>query len=294
MPYCSKCGAKLDQDAKFCPKCGTVASPPVPKSERKEILGKQKRRMSTLTVILVVLLAVVVIVAAAVALALVLGVWQPFGQVIGSEDLVTQDRFFSDFSAVEVRSGFEVEITQSSIYSIKITADDNVLDYIEVSKTSDKLTIRLKWGYIYRNVTLRAKITMPELNELKLSSGTSCKLKEFSTSNEFIVELSGGSHLSGEFTTSQNVRFTLAEGAYLSIDGAANSLDIRASLGSHLELSDFMVHDATVNLSNGSSATINLDGRLDGDLSGGSNLKYLGNPTTIDVNTSGGSTVGPQ
>lgn len=28
MPYCSKCGAEISKDAKFCPKCGTPVSPP--------------------------------------------------------------------------------------------------------------------------------------------------------------------------------------------------------------------------------------------------------------------------
>jgi len=52
------------------------------------------------------------------------------------------------------------------------------------------------------------------------------------------------------------------------------------------------VVNADVSLSGGSRATINLDGRLDADLSGGSNLLYIGDPTMGDINTSGGSTVG--
>lgn len=78
------------------------------------------------------------------------------------------------------------------------------------------------------------------------------------------------------------------------LDGVANDLTISGSGGSHLGLSEFTVHNATVNLSGGSHATVNLDGILDGDVSGGSHLKYVGNPTTVDVHTSGGSTVGPQ
>ena len=54
----------------------------------------------------------------------------PFGRVVGSENLVTKEKDFSDFTIVEVGSGFEVEITQSSSYSINITADDNMFDYI--------------------------------------------------------------------------------------------------------------------------------------------------------------------
>ena len=54
MPYCSKCGAELDKDAKFCPKCGTVVGPPVARPER--------RRLSTLAIALIVLIVVAAIV----------------------------------------------------------------------------------------------------------------------------------------------------------------------------------------------------------------------------------------
>ena len=292
MPYCSKCGAEIDKDATFCAKCGTPAGPPATRPERRRIQREQRKPMSTLTLVLIVLLAAVVVVAAVLTAAFFLGAWHPLGQVVGSENLVTQEKIFTGFSVVDVGSSFEVEITQSSSYSIKITADDNVLDYVEVSKTSDTLTIRLKWGYSYQSVTLRAKITMPELHELELSGGTHGTTEGFSSSHEFVAELSGGSHLSGDFTTSGDAQFTLSGGSHLSeLDGAANDLRISASSGSHLDLSDFPVHDANVNLSGGSHATINLDGRLDADLSGGSHLLYIGDPTIGDIDTSGGSTV---
>ena len=293
MPYCSKCGAELDKDTKFCPKCGTTVGPPVAKPERRRIKREQRRPMSTLTIALIVLLVVVVVVAAVVAVVL-LGFWQPFGRVVGSGNLVTEEKDFSDFTIVEVGSGFEVEITQSSSYNINVTADDNLFDYIQVSKTGDTLTIRLKWGYSYQSVTLRAEITMPELYELEFSGGTHGTVEGFSSSHEFVVELSGGSSLIGDFTTSGDAQFALSGGSHLiELDGAANDLRISASSGSDLELSDFHVHNADVNLSGGSRATINLEGRLDADLSGGSHLRYIGEPTMGDIQTSGGSTVAP-
>lgn len=250
--------------------------------------------ISTLAIALIIIIVVGSVVTVVVA-AVLLGFWNPFGQIVGSGTFDTEKKDFTDFTIVEVGWGFEVEISQSDSYSINITADDNMFDHIEVSQTGDTLTIGLKWGYGYQSVTLRAEITMPELYELKFSGGTHGTVEGFTSSHEFAVDLSGGSRLSGDFTTSGDARFTLSGGSHLiGLDGAANDLRVSASGGSGLELSDFSVHDASVNLSGGSSATVNLDGRLDGDLSGGSHLKYVGNPTTVDVNTSGGSTVGPQ
>jgi hypothetical protein len=92
--------------------------------------------------------------------------------------------------------------------------------------------------------------------------------------------------------TSGDAQFALSGGSHLrDLDGAANDLRISASSGSHLDLAEFLVHDASVNLSGGSHATINLDGRLDADLSGGSHLFYIGDPTMGDIDTSGGAII---
>ena len=68
-------------------------------------------------------------------------------------------------------------------------------------------------------------------------------------------------------------------------------LEKLASSGSQSDLSDFSVHNPNIELSGGSRATINLDGILDADLSGGSNLSYVRDPTLRDIVTSGGSKI---
>ena len=278
---------------------------------------KKRGAISTLTIVLIVIIVVVAV--AATVLFFLSRFWpspwpspSPPGRVIGSGNLVTEEMDFSDFTIVEVGSAFEVEITQSDSYSVSITADDNLFDYIEVFRTGDTLTIRLKSGYSYQwPLTLRAEITMPELYELELSGATRGTVEGFSSSHKFVlglsgassltmvdisagdieIDLSGASSVTGGITASGDAHFTLSGGSTVGLEGVANDLLIGASGASNLEISDFPVHNANVNLSGASRATVNLDGRLDADLSGGSHLIYIGEPTLGDINTSGGSTV---
>lgn len=232
-------------------------------------VGKTRSAISNLALVMIVAVVAVVVV-----LAVYFSGYLPFslGPITGSGKLVTKEKTFSDFTIVDAEKGFEVEITESSSYSISVTADGNVINRITVSKKGDTLFIGLKPGD-YRSVTLKAKITMPEFNELQLSGGSHGLVTGFS-SDEFVLGLSGGSHVE--------------------MEGAANDLTISASGGSSLDLSGFTVTDAKVNLDGGSRGTINLDGRLDANLSGGSHLLYIGEPTMGDINISGGSTVNPQ
>ena len=61
MPYCSKCGAKLDEDTKFCPICGTPVGPPVAEPERRR---KERRPIRILAIVLIAIIVIAAVVAA--------------------------------------------------------------------------------------------------------------------------------------------------------------------------------------------------------------------------------------
>ncbi len=258
--------------------------------------GEERKPISAVTIVVVGVVAAVVAVAATVFVLWWVwgGSFQPLGLVTGSGNLVTEEEDFSDFTAVSVGYAFDVEISRSSSYNVNITADDNLFEYIEVSKTGNTLSIGLRWGHSYRSVTNRAEITMPDLQRLDFSGATHGSVEGFSVSHNFVAMLSGASSLGGGYTTTGDAEFYLSGGSFLELDGGATDLLISASGGSQLELSEFPVQDAGVTLSGASSATVNLDGRLDASLSGASSLLYVGSPTLGDINVSGGSSVGPK
>ena len=232
------------------------------------------------------------------------------GIVKGSGDLVTEEMDFRDFTQVEVGHAFEVEITRSDSYHVSITADDNVFEYVQVSKKGRTLKIGLKPALHYVSTTLRAEITMPDLYELYLSGATRGAVQGFSSSHEFILDLSGASRLDVNEMSAGDIRFDISGASKVSGDitagdagfdvsgastvqlqGSADDTIIEASGASRVELDNFPVNNADIKLSGASRGTVNLDGRLNADLSGASKLSYIGEPTMGDIETSGGSTL---
>ena len=253
---------------------------------------------------------VIVAVLAAVLLTSVLLVGCVGGPVVkGSGNLATAKFDFSDFTRVEVGSAFEVEIDQSGSYSISVTADDNLFDYILVSKQGSTLKIRLKSAsYIATNT--KAEITMPQLRGLELSGASKGTISGFSSTENLKVEVSGASSLelvdissgdaklsiSGASSVKGNLKtgdidFDVSGASTVELEGSAKDIDVDASGASHVKLADFSVRNADVTLGGASNGTVNLDGRLDAGLSGASHLKYIGEPTMGNINTSGASTL---
>lgn len=240
----------------------------------------------------IIIVIAIVVVVAVISTVLALRGW-PRG-LVGSGNLETEVYAFSDFTEVEISSAFEFEIEQSSSYSVNVTADDNVMDYLQVSKDGQTLKIGLRTGLgIFLgpvSVTLRASVTMPQLGGLTASGASRGTVSGFTSAEDLDITVSGASRVTGDITAG-NVEFGISGASTIQLEGSASDIDANVSGASRLNLEAFTVDNADVNLSGASSGTVNLDGRLDANISGASTLWYIGEPTMGDISTSGASTV---
>jgi hypothetical protein len=249
--------------------------------------------------------------------------------VSGSGNLVTEQFDYADFDSIVVATIFEVEISQSDTYSISITADDNIMEYVIITKTGDTLQVRLKQGYNYRSVTAIAKISLPDIKGLEMSGATEGILKEFNTSNQIAIDVSGASELeiqdlnagivyidvSGASTVTANLICTVADfdvsgastatgtiacgdaefnisgASTMNVTGSGQDLISEVSGASDLKLDNFTVGNVDIEVSGASDAVVNMDGTLNATVSGASSLYYIGSPVMGDIDISGASSV---
>lgn len=212
--------------------------------------------------------------------------------VTGSGDLETRDMELSGFSTVIVSHAFDVEIAEADSYSVRITTDDNLFEYLSVKTSGSTLFISLVSGN-YIRTTQKATITMPDLRDLRLSGASDVEISGFRSSHSVDFHLSGASHVSGDIEMGDS-KLSLSGASRIELEGSADDITIGASGASDVRLADLSVVNAKVNLSGASDASVNASGRLDGSLSGASGLEYRGSPTLGSISASGGSTIGSQ
>ncbi len=210
----------------------------------------------------------------------------------GSGNVVTEDYEFADFASVEVLNVLDAEIVQSDSYSVTIRADDNILDLIKVSKNGETLSVRMRQGFtISTEVTLEARITMPDLEALGLSGASSATVSGFRSEDQIDIEVSGASNLDGDLEA-ERIDLDVSGASRVTLTGSAAEATIVVSGASNLDLAEFIVDTAEVMLSGASGASVNVEERIDPvDVSGASRLRYLGDPSLGDVSTSGASTL---
>lgn len=220
---------------------------------------------------------------------------------------VTRSYDLTDFTIIEIGHAFKLEVTPADTYSITINASESLFEHIKVTKSGDRLEISIDRLFFHFNRSPRAKITMPELRGLHLSGASEGNVTGFRSSQDFVLTLSGASELDldmemGAFESeitgasklsgylkATNSDIELSGASEIELGGSGGNTRIDASGASQINLADFTVNDADIDFSGASDGSLDINGRLDVNLSGGSVLEYTGNPTLGDFDLSGGS-----
>src|SRR5208283_826151 len=113
----------------------------------------------------------------------------------------------------------------------------------------------------------------------------------FSSTDPFAANLSGASSLVMTNFKAGNLTIELSGASSLTAHGSANGLVSALSGASGLNLSNLPVNDAGMTLGGASHAQIDVNGRLDANLSGASSLEYSGSPTLGNISASGFSSI---
>lgn len=208
----------------------------------------------------------------------------------GSRNILTQNAELSGFNKVNISHSFDVVITKGDSFSVVYSVDDNLLEHLMIYTAGNILYLGLESDYNYRNVTLQAEITCPDITDIELSGASKIELHDFAFAHDFLFELSGASNLQGDLECN-NLYGDLSGASRVELTGRGNNINIESSGASSLRLGDFWGNDATLNLSGASMTYLNVVGTINADLSGASILYYYGSPTLGRLNISGGSNV---
>ncbi len=220
---------------------------------------------------------------------------------------ITMHYVFTDFTRIEIGHAFELEIIPADTYSVQIVAGENVLDRIKVEQTGDKLEIGMDSLFFHSYRSPRVKITMPVLRGLYLSGASEGSVTGFRSSDNFeltlsgaseldmdmetgafVSEISGASEISG-YLTATSCDIDLSGASQIKLSGSGGNIRLEASGSSEVTLANFTVNGADISFSGASDGSLDINGRLDVDLSGSSTLEYSGNPTLGELDLSGGS-----
>jgi hypothetical protein len=210
--------------------------------------------------------------------------------VRGNGNVLTENRNLnSNFNEVQVQQGIQVYLTQDNTTTLKVEADENIIDLLKTEIKDNKLKIYFEKN-VYKASSKKVFVSVAEISKISTSSGATVKTENTFTTNTLKLESSSGSSIK-VYVNAHEISSSSSSGANINIYGKSKDFYASASSGSAIDADQLETLNATAKVSSGANINIHVSGKLIANASSGGDIDYEGNPTEIDKNTSSGGSV---
>mgnify|MGYP000172374271 CR=1 FL=1 len=192
-------------------------------------------------------------------------------------------------TAIAASHGADVIVDPTLVASeMRVTTHTDIFDILECDIKNETLSIGLTSNSL-RAKTFEVRIPILAYKDIAVSGGSDFKWNNC-TAEELSIAASGGADVD---ITSQSSKIYLevSGGADAEISGRCITLVVAASGGADADLDELISDNVRVDASGGADVTVHATHSLVVEASGGADVSYKGNPTTKDIERSGGADV---
>lgn len=225
-------------------------------------------------------------------LSLFLSACNMFGERMhGNGNVKSVTRQADHFSSVSVSSNINLHIKQDSGWSVRVEADENLLEFIETEVNGSVLEIKVAKSFeLEPSRSINVYVTAPEFAGLKASGASEIKSDaKITASGTLDIDVSGASNIILDLK-SPRVEAELSGASKATLRGETKDFSLRGSGASEFMGFELMAENTDVDVSGASNGDVFASVNLKADASGASNVRYKGSPT-VSSNTSGAGSV---
>jgi len=204
-----------------------------------------------------------------------------WGQTRGNGNVITKTRDIDeDFTGVRGSSGLDVYLEKGTENKVVVEADENLHDLIITEVNNGFLKIKTSSG-ISRAKAKKVYVTYTDLDALEASSGADVISNSIIRADKLSLSSSSGADLEVEIDA-REVTAKTSSGADLKVLGRAKYFTADASSGSDLNAKELLVQKCRAEATSGADITVNVKEDLDAKASSGGDIRYYGDPMTVN------------
>jgi hypothetical protein len=210
----------------------------------------------------------------------------------GNGNIQNQDRKVTEnFTVIKASEGLDVFVTQASQASIKVEADENVINLIKTDIKNGVLKIHTDQNI--GRATKSVYISLPKITKLTASSGADLIGKSEIKSDYLEIDASSGADIVVQIDANE-VDLDASSGSDIRVSGTVKRLTADASSGSDIKAGDLIAINGKASASSGADILLYVTQNLTANASSGSDIKYIGNPKSVSKNKSVSGSVSHQ
>ncbi len=209
----------------------------------------------------------------------------------GSGHVITEERSVSGFTQVNLAGSGDLILTQGDQESVKVEAEDNLMQYIRTEVKGDTLYayIHSDGIILHQNRPIKYYVTVKDIKSLEVYGSGNITSDEIQSDNlDLTVHGSGDISLDKLAATSVTIDISGSGNCDIAGKVTSQSLDLKGS--GDYDVEKLESQSATVEITGSGNATIWAKDEITGRISGSGNLDYYGQPK-LSVSTYGSGSV---
>lgn len=212
-------------------------------------------------------------------------------KIRGNGNMKVENRTISSFDAVYVSGNTDIYVKQDSIFSVRVEADENLMEYIITELDGSTLKIRSRDGVNLKSSrSIKVYVSAPTFKHFKASGACDIFSENKITSSEAIaINISGASDVKMDLMAPQ-IETDLSGAGSLTLSGQTKDFKVDGSGSTDIKCFDLLAENVDVKISGAGNANVFASVKLDLRISGAADVRYKGNPT-VNKQISGAGSV---
>lgn len=213
------------------------------------------------------------------------------GNYVGNGKVITTSLPVSGYTAVKNMSSAHIRLHQDLTRSVKVTIDENLLEFLDIHVENGTLVVALLPGKsLYRYTKFTVDVSMPSLTGLGIyGSGEIALVNDFS-GRSIALTIAGSGDIEGELEYDE-VKASIMGSGSIRINGSAESFEGSIGGSGSIQARSFSAEDAELSIRGSGSMTLKVESSLDARIFGSGSIYYYGNPRVSIVDAGSGRLV---
>jgi uncharacterized protein YcfL len=203
-----------------------------------------------------------------------------------------EKRSVTAFTGIEVSNAITVYVSQGNEDAVAVSCSDADKTKKIITEVKDGILNIYMERSFWSNSNFKAKayVSIKNIQKLQASGASTIKITEGITCNNLDIKASGASGIKGTINCDK-INMQASGASTVNIEGSCNNAQLKASGASDIKGFNFIIKNGKIDASGASNVGVTVNGELTAEASGASDIKYAGNPTNTNVNSTGASSI---
>lgn len=202
----------------------------------------------------------------------------------------SETRQLGKFTAIRVGEAIDLYLRKGDKESAKVEVENVKLSEVLTEISGSQLRIHMRQGNYQNRRSVKVTVTYVSINKIGASSASnvfgentiSAKTLDISASSAANIELN---------VEADEVYVDVGSAADITLEGKARKFRVEAGSAGSVDAYSFECEIVDASVSSAGSAKINVTKELDAEASSGGSIRYRGNPTNTNTDSSSGGSV---